>query len=70
MSEIINWPFNAFLSFCGTVISWFVDKGSINFILLQIAVALLLIAFTVILITYWRRIVVFLKSRLHTGASR
>jgi NADH:ubiquinone oxidoreductase subunit H len=54
---VITWPFQIFLSLCDIIAGWFVDRGSINFLLFRMAVAIMLITISVMLAVYGRRAV-------------
>jgi hypothetical protein len=63
MEAIISWPFQVFLSICGIIAAWFMHKGPVNFIMVQMAVAILLIAMIVLIATYWRYLIIpFVRS--------
>ena len=57
METVITWPFQIFLSLCGIIDGWFVDRGSINFLLVRMAVAIMLITISVMLAVYRRSVV-------------
>jgi hypothetical protein len=63
MDAVIGWPFRIFLSLCGGIAAWFVDQGSVNFIMIQMAVAILVVTLIVLIATYWRYAVAFLGRR-------
>jgi hypothetical protein len=43
MQTVITWPFQMFFSFCGFIAGIFVDIRCVNFLLLQMGVAIILI---------------------------
>ena len=63
MEAVIFRPLEAFLSFCGIIAEWFIDRGSINFIVIQMAVAILLIALFVMSLVYGRAAILMFKNR-------
>lgn len=63
METVIAWPFQMFFSFCGLIAASFVDKGSINFLLLQMAVAIILITIFAMLAAYVRGAVALLGHK-------
>jgi hypothetical protein len=63
MDAIIGWPFRAFLSLCSSIAALFVDKGSINFIMIEMAVAILVVTLIVLVATYGRHAIAFLARR-------
>lgn len=63
METVIFWPLEAFLSFCGIIAEWLIDRGSINFIVIQMAVAILLIALCVMSLVYGRAAILMFKNR-------
>ena len=63
MEIVINWPFQMFFSFCGVIAGVFVDRGSINFLLLQMAVAIMLITISIMLAVYGRGAVALFRHK-------
>ncbi|HEU0215518.1 MAG TPA: hypothetical protein VFQ90_02585 [Stellaceae bacterium] len=61
MDKILFWPLQAFLWFCAYLASWFVDEKSLNFLLIQMAVALLTIVTFVFVAAYWSHLLNFFK---------
>ena len=57
MLDWLTWPADFLLNTAAVVASWFVDKGSWNFVTIQMAVAVLLLAVVVALIAYWQWLV-------------
>ena len=43
METVITWPFQMFFSLCGVIAGCFVDRNYLNFLLLQMGVAIILI---------------------------
>ncbi len=50
---MIGWIVRGLLLVAGTVTSWFVSKDALNFDIIQMAVALILIALTVFVLALW-----------------
>jgi len=61
MESLVSWPFRIFLSICGDIASLITDRNSINFNLLQMAVAILLITLVVVLAAHWPEVTAFLR---------
>jgi len=61
MESLVSWPFQIFLTICGHVASLITDRNSINFNLVQMAVAILLITLVVVLAAHWPEVTAFLK---------
>ena len=57
MLDWLTWPADFLLNTAAVIESWFIGKGSVNFGLIQIALALLLLAAVVALIAYWQWLV-------------
>jgi len=57
MLDWLTWPANLLLNTAAVIESWFVSKGSVNFGLIQMALAVLLLAAVVALIAYWQWLV-------------
>jgi hypothetical protein len=62
MEAVITWPCHIFLSLCGIIAGWFVDRGSINFLLVRMAVAIMLITISVMLAVYRRSVVALFRQ--------
>jgi hypothetical protein len=56
-----------FLSLCGVIASMFTERDNINFGLIQMAVAILLVALFVSIAAYWSQIAVWFRNRRQTG---
>jgi hypothetical protein len=63
METVLTWPFQIFLSFCGIIAGCFIDKGSINFLLVRMAVAIMLITISAMLAVYGRRAVALFRQK-------
>jgi hypothetical protein len=57
MLDWLTWPADLLFNSAVVVESWFVSKGSTNFVLIQMALAVLLLAAVVTLTAYWRWLV-------------
>ena len=57
MLDWLTWPANLLLNTAAVIESWFVSKASVNFGLIQMGLAVLLLAAVVALITYWQWLV-------------
>jgi hypothetical protein len=57
MLDWLTWPADFLLNTAAVLASWFVDKGSWNFVTIQMAFAVLLLAIVVALIAYWQWLV-------------
>ena len=64
MLDWLTWPADELLSAGGWVASWFYDKGTANFLLVQMMFATLVLAAIVTLMICWQPIVEYLRSRL------
>jgi hypothetical protein len=60
MLDWLTWPADLLLDAAAVVVSWFVSKDSTNFGVIQMMVAVLLLAAVVSLIVYWQRLVQWL----------
>ena len=60
MLDWFTWPADFLLNASAVVVSWFVSKGSTNFGVIQMMVAVLLLAAVVSLIVYWQWLVQWL----------
>ena len=66
MATVITWPFDMLLSLSGIIVGWFIDRGSIgaiNFVLVQMAVAIILITICVALVAYGRGAVALFRHK-------
>ena len=66
MATVITWNFDMLLSLSGIIVVWFVDRGSIgsiNFVLVQTAVAIILITISVALVVYGRGAVALFRHK-------
>jgi hypothetical protein len=59
MQTIMNWLIALLYAICSPVAGLFVDKDSLNFELVQMAVAIILIASVVMLIAYRQQLISF-----------
>ena len=57
MLDWLTWPADFLLNIAAVLASWFVDKGSWNFVTIQMALAVLVLAIVVALIAYWQWLV-------------
>ena len=57
MLDWLTWPANLLLNTAAVIESWFVSKGSVNFGLIQMALAVLPLAAVGALIAYWQWLV-------------
>jgi hypothetical protein len=62
MAEIIHWPFRVYFSVCGIIASLFVDPEFINFELVKMAVAIVLIVLFVMLAALRSQIIALFES--------
>jgi len=61
--NMFNWLTQIILFPSGLITELFLPRSSINFIVVEIGVAIILIAALVALMVYWRYIVEFLRGR-------
>ena len=54
MGAVITWPFDILFTLSGIIVGWFIDRGSINFSLVQMAVAIILVTISAALAVYGR----------------
>jgi hypothetical protein len=57
MLDWLTWPADFLLNTAAVLASWFVNKDSWNFVTIQMALAVLLLAVVVALIAYWQWLV-------------
>ena len=57
MLDWLTWPADFLLNIAAVLASWFVNKDSWNFVTIQMAFAVLLLAIVVALIAYWQWLV-------------
>ena len=67
METIMNWLIALLYAICSPIASLFVDKDSLNFELVQMAVAIILIASVVMLIAYRQQLVSFFFGKRHSA---
>jgi hypothetical protein len=63
MDTLINWPLSHFLGLCGLIASLFMERNSLNFQMAEFGIAIVLIALVVLLLTYFRHLMVFFFGR-------
>ena len=63
MGTVITWPFDKLFSLSGIIVGWFIDRGSINFLLTQMGVAIILITISVVLAVYGRDAVALFRHK-------
>jgi len=63
MATIMNWLISLLYAICSPIAALFVDKDSLNFELVQMAVAIILIAAVVMLIAYRQQLTSFFFRR-------
>jgi uncharacterized membrane protein YdbT with pleckstrin-like domain len=66
MLDWLTWPANLLLNTAAVIESWFVSKASVNFGLIQMALAVLLLAAVVALIAYWQWLVQWVVASLRS----
>ena len=57
MLDWLTWPADFLLNTAAVLASWFVNKDSWNFVTIQMALAVLVLAIVVALIAYWQWLV-------------
>jgi hypothetical protein len=67
METIINWLIALLYAICSPIAGLFVDKNSLNFQLVQMAVAIILIASIVMLIAYRQPLISFFFRKRHSA---
>ena len=66
MAAVITWPFDMLFSLSGIIVAWFIDRGSIgsiNFVLVQMAVAIILVTISVALAVHGRGAVALFRHK-------
>ena len=63
MGAVITWPFDVLFLLSGIIVGWFIDRGSIHFSLVQMAVAIILITISVALAIYGRGAVALFRHK-------
>ena len=66
MLDWLTWPANLLLNTAAVIESWFVSKASVDFGLIQMALAVLLLAAVVALIAYWQWLVQWVVASLRS----
>jgi hypothetical protein len=67
MQTIMNGLISLLYTVCSPIASLFVDKDSLNFELVQMAVAIILIALVVMLIAYRQQLISFFFGKRHSA---
>ena len=57
MGTMVIWPFQMLFSFCGVIADCFVDRSSVNFLLLQMGTAIIVITIFAMLAVYARGVI-------------
>jgi hypothetical protein len=63
MDILINWRLSHFLGLRGLIASLFMERNSVNFQMAEFGIAIVLIALVVLLLTYFRHLMVFFSGR-------
>jgi hypothetical protein len=57
MDKIITWPIDIYMSICGAIAALFIERTALNFKLVQMGVAILIITIIVLVGAHWRNLI-------------